>query len=77
MRMTDDQKVEPEVRVFIGLGYRTEDDVNIVEHPRGWCILRCFMWCFTANNGIVKGKYEQVWKIAEIHESSKGVCWAC
>ena len=74
MQMTDDQKVEPEACVFIGLGYRTEDDVKIVEHRREWCILWCFTRCFTANNGVVEGKYAQVWTIAEIHESSKGVC---
>jgi hypothetical protein len=33
---TDNRKVEPEVRDFIGPGYRTEDDVNIVEDRGGF-----------------------------------------
>ena len=49
---TDDRKVEPEVRDFIGAGYRTEDKVNVVEDRlRGWA-----QWCLTCYIG-AKGKY--------------------
>ena len=34
---TDDLDVEPKVRDFIRCGYRTEDDVNIVEDHGGSC----------------------------------------
>jgi hypothetical protein len=67
---TDDKKVEPEVRDSIGLGDRTEDDVDIVEDRKGWCVPWCPSVVFTVYNG-VEGKYLQVWKIAEVHESSK------
>jgi len=44
---TDDRKVEPEVRDFIGAGYRTEDKVNVVEDRlRGWA-----QWCVTCDIG--------------------------
>ena len=62
MGPTDDLKVEPEVRDFIRPGYRTEDSANIVED--------CGPQCVTVDNG-AEGKYVQVRKIAEVHESSK------
>jgi hypothetical protein len=68
---TDNFKVEPEVRDFIGLWYRTEDDVNIVEDRSGWRVPRGFAWSFTVDNG-VEGKYFQVRKISKVYESSKG-----
>ena len=65
--------MKPEVRESIGVGDRTEDDVDIVENRKGWwsvplCIP--FPWWFTVYNG-EEGKCLQVWKIAEVHESSK------
>ena len=57
----EDGKVEPEVRDSIGLGNRTEDDVDIVEDLKGWC----FPKCFTVYN-CMEGKYLQVWKIIEV-----------
>jgi hypothetical protein len=68
---TDNFKVEPEVRDFIGLWYRTEDDVNIVEDRSGWRVPRGFAWSFTVDND-VEGKYLQVRKISKVHESGKG-----
>jgi hypothetical protein len=64
---TDHQKVEAEVRDSIGLGDRTQDDVNIVE---GWCVPWSFLWVFAIYNG-GEGKYMQVWKFAEVDEFSK------
>ena len=62
MGPTNHLKVEPEVCDFIRPGYHTKDSANIVEDlgPQ----------CMTFDNS-AKGKYVQVWKIAEVHESSK------
>jgi len=60
--VTNHLKFEPEVRDFIRPGYRTEDSANIVED--------CGPQCVTVDNG-AEGKYVQVRKIAEVHESSK------
>ena len=59
---TNHLKVEPEVRDFFRPGYGTEDSANIVKDhgPQ----------CFTFDNG-AEGKYVQVRKIAEVHETSK------
>ena len=62
----DDLKVEPEVGDSIELGDRSEDYVDIVEDRKWWCV----PWWITVYNG-VEGKYMEVWKIAEVHESSK------
>ena len=63
---TDDIKLEREVRNSIRLGDLTEDGIDIAEDRKRWCVL----WCITVYND-VEGKYVQVWKIAEVHESSK------
>ena len=63
---TDNRKVEPEVRNFIRLGYRTEDEVNIVEDRLWWWA----QGCVTCDIG-AEGKYVQVRKIAEVQEPSK------
>jgi hypothetical protein len=63
---TDDRKVEPEVRDFIRPGYRTENEVNIVEDRLQWCT----QWCVTCDIG-ADGKYVQVRKIAEVQEPGK------
>ena len=70
---TDDYKMKPEVRDSIGLGDRTEDGVDILEDRKGWwyahwCILS--PWWFAVYNAKER-KCLQVWKITEVHESSK------
>ena len=40
---TDDRKVKPEVRDSIGLGNRTEDDVDIAKDRKGWYVLQYIM----------------------------------
>ena len=59
---TDDLKAETEVRDSIGIGDRTEDDVDIEEDHKGRCVPRCF----TVYNGVER-KYVQVCQIAEVH----------
>ena len=59
---TNHLKAESEVRDFIRPGYRTKDSANIVEDLGPQCV--------TFDNS-AEGKYVQVRKIAEVHESSK------
>ena len=65
--------MKPEVRESIGVGDRTEDNVVIVKNRKGWWSVPWRIplpWWFTVYNG-EQGKWLQIWKIAEVHESSK------
>jgi hypothetical protein len=64
--LIDGINVDREVRDSIGLGNRTEDDVDIVEDRRRWC----FPSFFTVYSGAER-KCMQIWKFAEVDELSK------